>query len=283
MATVFYAFLGFVLAPREKYEVLFVAALFEVEMNVAISSVMLGDGYEFMIYTLALIPGAFYLAHTWPAESKNRYGISMLPIVSTFLVAVMYIVVDIMCTIIPPVYTGAAILKIRPIFHYFNIMIAVVLLFAFSVLFALEVRYIQKLLNDENSRLGEIAAKDPLTKALNRRSFYHVLNDAIVQNEQVEFGLIILDIDDFKKVNDTYGHIVGDQVLIQTATAIKENMREGDSIAKQVFEDGENVFSVTATLGIAEYQMGIQIRTLIDMADQKLYFGKKHGKNQVVK
>ena len=52
---------------------------------------------------------------------------------------------------------------------------------------------------------------------------------------------------------------------------------------KNVFETEKSKFSVTATFGISKYQTGIQIRTLIDMADQKMYFGKKHGKNQVIK
>lgn len=313
LATLFYVFLGFFLSSKESYKSLFIAAFIEAEINATISSIMLGDGYEFMIYTLCLIPGAFYLAHTWPAEVKNKYGISMIPSISTLIVSIMYVLVDVMNAVIPPVYAGESILKLRPIFHYFNILIAVVLLLAFSILFALEVRYIQKLLNDENSRLGEIASRDPLTKAYNRRSLYNIINDEIENDEHLKFGLIILDIDNFKKINDTYGHVVGDQVLVRVASVMKENLRENDhfcrwggeefllmihgneedyaivaerirdGIEKQVFHADETEFFVTATLGIAEYQTGIQIRTLVDMADQKMYFGKKHGKNQVVK
>lgn len=312
VAAIIYAFLGIVLANKEMYKTIFLVAFAEVELNVLISSIMLGDGYEFMIYTLSLIPGAFYLAHTWP-EIKNKYGISWVPIISTIVVATVYVLVDILGIVDTPLYSGEEILALKPVFHYFNIMIAVVLLLAFSVLFALEVRHFQKMLNDENSRLGEIASRDPLTKALNRRSLYNIINDEINDNEHIEFGLIILDIDDFKKVNDTYGHIVGDQVLIQVASTIKDSLREDDyfcrwggeefllmihgsnedyaivaeriraGIEKVLFNSNEKEFSVTATMGISEYQTGIQIRTLVDMADQKLYFGKQHGKNQVVK
>lgn len=313
LAVIFYAAFGFYLAVKEKYRLLFVLAFIEVQLNSSISCILLGEGYGFMIYTLSLIPGAFYLANTWPAETKNKYGISMIPIVATWVVGIMYILVDLLNTVIPPVYHSGAMVNLRPAFHYFNILIAVLLLLVFSILFALEVRYIQKLLNDENSRLGEIAFRDPLTKAYNRRSLHHIMTEEIENNEQLEFGLIILDIDDFKKVNDTYGHSVGDLVLIQIAAVMKESLRDGDyfcrwggeefmlmihgtaddcaivaervreGIAAQVFHANDVEFSVTATLGIAEYQTGIQIRTLVDLADQKLYFGKKHGKNQVVK
>lgn len=313
LATFFYAFLGSVLAVREKYKLLFIAAFFEVEVNASITSIMFGQGYDFMLYTLCLIPGAFYLAHTWPAKSgENKYRISMIPSISTIIVAILYVLVDVLQSVISPVFVGEELVRLRLAFHYFNIMISVLLLLAFSVFFALEVRYIQGMLNDENSRLDEIASKDPLTKALNRRSFNQIITQEIENDAHMKFGLIILDIDDFKHVNDTYGHVIGDQVLIQIASHMRNNLRENDyfcrwggeeflimihgaaddyatvaerirtDIEKQVYHAGDTDFSVTATLGIAEYQTGIQMRTLVDMADQKMYFGKKNGKNQVV-
>lgn len=313
MASLFYVLLGYVLAAKEHYKTLYIVAFIEIEFNASVSSIMLGQGYEFMIYTLTLIPGAFYMAYTWPEDSKNKHGVSMIPIISTIIVGAMYLIVEVMYTITKPFYTGELLAGTKPIFHYFNILVAVILLLAFSILFALEVRYIQKLLHDENSRLGEIAARDPLTKAFNRRSFYQILNDQIDGGKQLNMGLILLDIDNFKKVNDTYGHIVGDQVLIGVSTVLKENLRENDQfcrwggeeflmlihgneedftsvaerirmeIAKRVFNAEDVAFSVTATLGIAAYQQGTQIRAVVELADQKLYYGKTHGKNQVVK
>ncbi len=313
IATTFYAIGVICLSFAEPYKILFIATLIEVEINASISSILLGDGYEFMIYTLSMIPGTFYLAHTLPDETKNKRGISVITIVATFVISVMYVLVDFLGTIIPPVYDGVIITETRPFFHYFNILIAVFFLLSFSILFALEVRYIQKLLYEENSKLGEIASKDPLTKTLNRRSFNNILNEMIVDNEHNEFGLIILDIDDFKKVNDTYGHNVGDLVLVETASVMQENIAQNDylcrwggeeflilihgkkeefenvaekirtSIEKLTFTSKGTNFAITATLGISEYQTGIKAKTLVEMADQKLYYGKQHGKNQVVK
>lgn len=314
-ATIFYTFLVLILVPREKYKLLFLMALVEIELNASIASILLGDGYEFMLYTLSLIPGAFYVEHTWPenTEGKKKQSINLIPIISTFCICVMYVLVDIHYIFMKPVYSGDMITKMRPYFHYFNIMIALFVLLAFSVLFALEVRYIQKMLNDENARLGKIASVDPLTKALNRRSFTDSINLEIENNDDLSFGLILLDIDDFKKINDTYGHIVGDEVLTRVAKIMKSNLREGDllgrwggeeflllihgssedsatvaervreSISAEIFESEKYRFSVTATLGLAAYQAGLQVRTLVDMADQKMYYGKTHGKNQVVK
>lgn len=313
VATLFYVFLGVVYIPKEKFKLLFILAFIEVEINATVSSIMLGQGYDFMIYTLSLIPGSFYLVHTWPEESKNKYGYSLISINSALLVGFMYVVVDVLYAVIPPVYDSSGIAGFKIAFHYFNILISVSLLLAFSILFGLEVRYTQKLLNDENSRLDEIASRDPLTKALNRRSFHNILKDNIAKDDSHEFALIMLDIDDFKRVNDTYGHVMGDQVLTRIASVMEEIIREEDSfcrwggeeflilihggadeydnvaerirkrIEELVFHFEGNAFKVTVTLGISEYQQGLQLRTLVDMADQKLYYGKSHGKNQVVK
>lgn len=312
-ATIFYLALSFIITKKEIYKALFISAFIEVEVNASVTSIMLGPGYDFMIYTLSLIPGAFYLAHTWSSQTKSKRGFSLIPIVFSIIVGVVYVLVDVLYKVFPPTYNGDEILAFKPIFHYFNILIAVILILAFSILFALEVRYMLKLLNDENTRLDEIASRDPLTKALNRRSLYNIINSEIENANDVKFGLIILDIDDFKKVNDTYGHVIGDQVLIRAAHVMKNNLREKDyfcrwggeeflimihgeeedyavvaerirsDIEKLEFTDDDKKFSVTATMGIAQYQQGIQIRTLVDMADQKMYFGKQHGKNQVVK
>lgn len=312
-AIAFYIFGAIVIAGKEKFKLLFILAFIEVEFSATVSSIFLGSGYDYMVYTLSLIPGAFYLAHTWPNDSKNKYGISMIPLVSTLVVGGLYILVEILNNVVPPAYSGGELLTEKPIIHYFNIICAVLLLLTFSILFALEVRYFQKILNDENSKLDEIASKDPLTKALNRRSFYTIINKEIEAPTKPEFGIIILDIDDFKIVNDTYGHIVGDNVLIAIADIMMNSIRDNDyccrwggeeficmihgsgdecavvaerirsAISDNVIKTDKSDFTVTATLGIAEYQTGIQLRTLIDMADQKLYFGKQHGKNQVVK
>lgn len=312
MTTLLYAVGGYILASNEKYRAMFIISFFEIEINSAISSILLGSGYDFMVYTLSLIPGAFYMAHTWPAESKNKYGYSYIPIVSTLIIGMMYVVVEFLYSVVPPFFVVNTP-NVKSVLHYFNIFIAVLLLLTFSMLFAFEVRYILNLVNDENSRLGEIASKDPLTKALNRRSLTDIINREIADNVKSNFGLIILDIDDFKKVNDTYGHNVGDQVLIGVASIMQNSIRENDylcrwggeefllmihgtedeygivaerireSIGKQEFTTDAHKFSVTATLGIAEYQTGLNLRTLVDMADQKLYYGKNHGKNQVVR
>jgi two-component system, cell cycle response regulator len=129
--------------------------------------------------------------------------------------------------------------------------------------------------------------------------------------------LMMLDIDFFKKVNDTYGHLAGDQVLRQLGTLIKKHFRntdiparyggeefavilpetgEGDAFAlaetfrKQVeetsIEAGEEAISITLSVGIAVFDMqasAIQSSDqFIDAADQALYTAKQSGRNRAI-
>lgn len=172
----------------------------------------------------------------------------------------------------------------------------------------------RKSLERENRNLGEIANYDPLTNLLNRRSMNAQMKQAVeAANEDSQpFCLIMGDIDNFKKVNDIYGHACGDTVLISVAKVISQNVRNGDAVcrwggeeililvkeneeiacqvAERICKDISHTvvkhdqieLSVTMTLGVAPYREGETIRSIIDEADKHLYYGKNHGKNQVV-
>ncbi|PHQ88868.1 MAG: GGDEF domain-containing protein [Sulfurimonas sp.] len=154
---------------------------------------------------------------------------------------------------------------------------------------------------------------DPLTKVYNRRALSKYLSNLCKQKVlSSELHLLILDIDDFKKINDTYGHIAGDKILIFVANILKKTLRDGDKIfryggeefilllnridrehckkiASRVLElisknkliyRGESI-SVTVSMGTTIFIQGDTSDELIARADKALYRAKKDGKNRI--
>lgn len=163
--------------------------------------------------------------------------------------------------------------------------------------------------------LEKYANYDTLTRLLNRRSMDNYLEAAYrqAQTGKASFCLLMADIDDFKKVNDTYGHDCGDEVLKYVAQTITTGVKKSDNVfrwggeeicillnadedravqvAERIRKDIESdpvnyrdeaLVFVTVTMGVSPYRDGMSIQTMMDDADAKLYWGKKHGKNQVV-
>ncbi len=304
-----YIVMGTWLNSLEKYGIILGILFFEIEAHSALASFMLGIDCEFMLYTVSLIPMAFYLTKT--AVSKS--GQTNCAVILSIFVMLAYLAVSI---IHPPkaYYDLTPFGDIVTGIRYFNIFIAFFLQLSFSLLFALESDFMSGLLENENVKLSEDASIDPLTRLWNRRSLTNAVTEAIGTMERVDvFSVVMMDIDDFKAVNDTYGHDVGDDVLVKLAEIVKDEVRAGDyscrwggeefllfargsrtdvqHVAERILErlrttdfDGRNgtVFNVTMTAGVAEFRYGAQLRTVIEAADKRLYYGKTHGKNQVV-
>ena len=161
-------------------------------------------------------------------------------------------------------------------------------------------------------RLKELSITDALTGLYNRRYFVEKLKDEIDRSRRYgdEFTIIMLDLDHFKSINDTFGHSKGDEVLVGTASAIKARLRctdvfarwggeefiillpstalEGaitlaeelrEILAQQEYQIGR---PVTASFGVAPYLDGDSPDQLIVRADSLLYKAKGAGRNCVV-
>jgi len=161
------------------------------------------------------------------------------------------------------------------------------------------------------------AKTDGLTGVSNKRHFYEVLESEIARANRKKntFALVLADIDNFKKINDTHGHQIGDAVLIELTKHLKDNVRGGDVVARYggeefilIFPDTDldgavtlanriretiasNPFAnmryyvpYTSSFGLAMYDGAappINKDELIHIADTALYHSKHHGKNRV--
>ena len=160
---------------------------------------------------------------------------------------------------------------------------------------------------------------DPLTGICNRRKMHQILRNSLEVQENHPYRAVIamMDVDFFKKVNDTYGHDAGDEVLLALAHLLfeKQNNTDGFYVSrwggeeflvfyekykhskdeiKKYFEDlrkeiqdmvvkvNNKEIQITVTMGLAFYEDGESIHNLIKVADDNLYEGKKTGRNRVI-
>ncbi len=167
----------------------------------------------------------------------------------------------------------------------------------------------------EREYYKDLSNSDGLTQVGNYRHFHHVLQQEI--DRQRRFGrpltLLMIDIDDFKKVNDRFGHLAGDMVLIKIASLLREEVRGFDYVARYGGDEftvilpeisgiealtvgrrimtsiGQNEFTSpdmkdlgrpSVTIGIANFpQDASEVRELVAKADEAMYAGKRAGKN----
>jgi diguanylate cyclase (GGDEF)-like protein len=165
-----------------------------------------------------------------------------------------------------------------------------------------------------NVRLEELSITDGLTGLFNHRHFWHLLHNELSRADRSkgDLAIVLLDIDDFKKVNDQFGHPVGDVLLQSFADVVRESVRETDIVARYGGEefavmlpntertgamrvaekirrsieqmdfkvpDTDITITVTASIGVSIYQGNR--RELFKAVDQALYVSKNKGKNCV--
>jgi diguanylate cyclase (GGDEF)-like protein/PAS domain S-box-containing protein len=168
-------------------------------------------------------------------------------------------------------------------------------------------------LNQRLAQLEQLAMLDTLTGMANRRYLESVIRSRLeeLRRNQWPFGVLFIDIDNFKKVNDTYGHAVGDQVLQMTGRTLEASSRYFDVIGRWGGEEFVGVISnveerelgdvaermrmlvehsmlsapeylfVTVSIGGAQAVPDDTVESLLRRADEKLYQAKSTGKNRV--
>ena len=311
VVVLFYSGIAIWTGRISRHTSIFIATFIEIMLHSILASVMLGWDWGFMIYTLGLVPVSFYIAYTVDYITKKL----LVPGIASLTVFFSFFAVREINSHHGPFLDMVFSERVVHGAYLFNVMITFFLLWIVSFLFSIEVYYMQHNLENENISLEKLANYDPLTKLLNRRSMDEYMDEAgyRAHKKHEKFCIIMGDVDDFKRINDNYGHAAGDKVLIEVADIISKEVRDNDKVCRWGGEEivilirgdiskaksvawricrhvADNIIDVgngitiraSMTIGVAEYIDGEDIEKTVDRADQCMYNGKLRGKNRVV-
>jgi len=244
-----------------------------------------------------MIPIIFYTEYM--ADKLGRTKVNAF--VASSIIAICYLLSTGYTAFKGPIYPVDN--SIAGAFWTFNSVIVIAFLVFYS-------RLMLSLIGDYESKLKAAALIDKLTGLYNRHYMMEKLEKTV--NDSGPKFITMIDIDDFKKINDRYGHNAGDYILINVARIMREVCKGCDisrwggeefliyssgnlrakglpmfetlrqRVESEDFVFGEEHIKVTITSGMAEYTSDSSVDKWVNAADDNLYTGKKTGKNKVV-
>lgn len=276
-----------------------IISYFEIMIFSILSQLLSGGNFDFILLPMGMVAVIFYLV---PREySDKRYQLQLIGILTTFII--LYLESS-GIRLLPLSYEKLSDIVV-PIKVY-NTTITLVAVTFISCLYMIE-------LDRTRKKLDYNVNHDTLTGLYNRRFFEYLMRkQADIKNKS--YAVVMFDVDDFKKVNDTYGHETGDKVLEMIAECMIRNMGDFDvavrwggeefivffpdvdmefaekktiqiqnDIRRSVVQNGNVKINVSTTAGIAVEDDINNYEDAIRIADKRLYYGKRHGKNCHVK
>ncbi len=293
-------YLGLYRLVRQKhYRVIIILIHFEICLFTTICCCFLGWGLGFPIYLIALSSLVYF------CPFKRKY----IPYLFSFVEIILFYTLKIYTSVHPPIVTimdsGMSAL------YYFNSMccFAIILYAAFT--FKVSATTTEEALSQDNDRLQNMVDHDALTYLWSRPYFVENFNRISASGNNII--LAMLDIDDFKKINDTYGHECGDYVLSELSKIVRamcpinsgicrwggeefiiifygygpdyifsliEDIR--CKIAAFPFSYQGNRLHITMTFGVSSTMESRDMQELIRLADNRMYYGKRNGKNILI-
>lgn len=268
-----------------------------------------GWDYGFALYLICIVPLAFYI----PYKRMRTSCIIAFTSVAAFTLLRFYVAAD-GFTPYGHVLSDIKTIAVNGI-YIFNSIASFILLVVISIVYNVSNKRAQAELERKNAKLRELAYTDPLTKLKNRRSMFSAVKESFKSAQQngTAFTVLLADIDDFKKVNDSYGHNCGDFVLTEISRIFEMNVPEEASVCRwggeeilvllpecktekgaeiadgirmavdnRIFEHEGKNFRVSITVGVCENSGNLTADKMISKADKNLYSGKNSGKNCVV-
>lgn len=283
-----------------------IAFFSEIMAHTVACMLLIGVDANFYLYALVILPISIYVLFFSCSIQRFFKTVIAFVIIDLLLVSGSLIVVKYFDTYpyFPLSYNDIHALRIL------NMSCTALMLVVFSLLFSLEVHSLLKKLRTANSALEYTATHDALTGLYNRRSLKPMFEK--LQENGVSFCVALGDVDDFKKINDTYGHDCGDIALKTVAGLLLEGLSDGDiacrwggeemllvlcgnkedalarlsaineKIRSANIEHEDNNVRLTMTFGFAHYSEAESLDTLVSTVDKRLYRGKLNGKNTIV-
>lgn len=289
--------IGYVLIYKEWLDVYVWFVYVWLTLYMGITTVFLGYSYGFHLYCFSMIP-VMFVTEYMSYRLKRR---SLKALYVCVAIAILYLICTGSVAYFGPIYVRDQ--KYAGLFWILNALIV----FGFLIFYT---HYMLKQVIASELRLLEMAQVDRLTGLHNR---HYMITHLEGLSEREGRALVMADIDDFKKINDRYGHNAGDEVLKEVSKRMKECC-SGFEVSRWGGEEflilpagmttlpdvvdvmeklrqrieaepvihAEITIPVTITAGIAVREQGQSVDAWVQAADEKMYFGKNNGKNKVV-
>ena len=302
---ILYTLLTSFVKKRKYYLLCLNFVYFEILIHSVLSTLLIGNLFGFHLYILGIIPISFYLFFL-----LSKKGRLYTPIVYAVISFFVFSFANVFNFARDSVYNIVLFNRfVVGSIYIYNALIVFIMLILFTMLFILQIHTFMKKIESQNERLTFFANVDPLTNLLNRRRFTHELK--VMERNEKEFCILLSDVDDFKKINDTYGHDCGDQMLIHISSLFQKVIKEPNLVCRWggeeiivaylgTLEEGAAIgellratianspllyrgkeIGCTITIGTALFDGRETIDEVIINADNELYRGKRDGKNVV--
>lgn len=296
ISSILYVLFLTVIKKNENLRISF--AYFEIIIFAALSELTSGGHFGYLNYVIGMVAVIFFLL---PSSNKKKY-------VYQFIGAVCAVAISQISIFNFSLYPEMmnVVMEYKSFVGVLNLVITLFTLFYLSNLYLIE-------LKSTREKLDYTSNHDMLTGLYNRRFFEGIMKRSKEEKES-SFSVAMLDVDDFKKINDTYGHAIGDKVLATVSKCIEsclppnavavrwggeefvlylpkvDNAHALDilgnfraKLSEQAVYCKDTRVSITVTIGLCTGESITEYEEYLRQADEKLYWGKKHGKNQIVK
>ncbi len=283
----------------------FISILLEVTIYSILSTYYIGLRCGTYCFLFSIVPIIIYFG-CFLFKGKQRVIVVFLLILNFAIFVMLYI----RFTTRKPVYDlPVPVMTLLVIFSSFVMAVSTIV---YNAIYIYSSEMEVNSLEQENKQLSADAKEDALTSLLNRRGFMPVI-EKLMEDKGAHFCVAFCDIDNFKRINDSYGHDAGDEVLRHITAVIRKEMhgceicrwggeeiiilmkdhdmavaKEKMEYLRRSIESGPTVFfnkriNATITIGLEEYKKEYEDpEDIIKTADERMYYGKQHGKNILI-